>query len=53
MRLPKKGKGISVSDVKKMREKKPAGGGLLNEKQLLETDFDNWILSKKSLDYLP
>lgn len=36
----KDGKNISASDVKKMRERKPAGGGLFNEKQLLETDFE-------------
>jgi mono/diheme cytochrome c family protein len=34
------GKNISASDVKKLRDKKPAGGGLFNEKQLLETDFE-------------
>lgn len=36
----KDGKSISASDVKKLRDKKPAGGGLFNEKQLLETDFE-------------
>jgi len=36
----KDSKNISASDVKKMRERKPVGGGLFNEKQLLETDFD-------------
>ncbi len=36
----KEGKGISVDDVKKMRERKPAGNGILTEKQLLETDFE-------------
>ncbi len=36
----KSGKGISAVDVKKMRERKPAGSGVLNEKQLLEDDFD-------------
>lgn len=36
----KEGKNISASDLKKLREKKPAGGGLFNEKQLLETDFE-------------
>jgi len=36
----KVGKGISESDVKKMRDRKPAGSGVLNEKQLLEDDFD-------------
>ncbi len=36
----KEGKSISVADVKKMRDKKPVGGGLFNEKQLLETDFE-------------
>ncbi|MBC7569688.1 MAG: c-type cytochrome [Spirosoma sp.] len=36
----KVGKGISASDVKKMRDRKPAGSGVLNEKQLLEDDFD-------------
>ncbi|GAB3996611.1 hypothetical protein GCM10028807_39620 [Spirosoma daeguense] len=37
----KVGKGISAEDVKKMREKKPAGNGIFTEKQLLESDFDN------------
>ncbi|AXE16657.1 dehydrogenase [Runella rosea] len=36
----KEGKGISVDDVKKMREKKPDGSGIFNEKQLLDTDFE-------------
>ncbi|WP_394995707.1 c-type cytochrome [Emticicia sp.] len=36
----KEGKGITVDDVKKQREKKPVGGGLFNEKQLLEGDFE-------------
>lgn len=36
----KEGKGISVDDVKKMRERKPAGNGILTEKQLLEDDFE-------------
>lgn len=36
----KDGKNISANDVKKMRERKPVGGGLFNEKQLLETDFE-------------
>lgn len=36
----KDGKNINGSDVKKLRDKKPVGGGLFNEKQLLETDFD-------------
>lgn len=36
----KQGKGISAADVKKMREKKPAGSGVLTEKQLLEDNFD-------------
>ena len=37
----KQGKGISAEDVKKMRDKKPAGSGVFTEKQLLETDFEN------------
>ena len=37
----KQGKGISVDDIKKLRDKKPLGGGLFNEKQLLGNDFDN------------
>lgn len=37
----KQGKGISNNDVKKMRDKKPAGSGVFTEKQLLETDFEN------------
>lgn len=36
----KTGKGISVADVKKMRDRKPEGSGILNEKLLLETDFE-------------
>lgn len=36
----KEGKGISAADVKKMRDRKPAGSGVLTEKQLLEDDFD-------------
>ncbi|MEZ4902126.1 MAG: cytochrome c [Spirosomataceae bacterium] len=36
----KEGKGISVDEIKKLRDKKPLGGGLFNEKQLLETDFE-------------
>nr|WP_041343680.1 c-type cytochrome [Runella slithyformis] len=36
----KEGKNISVEDVKKMRERKPVGNGILTEKQLLEDDFD-------------
>ncbi|GAB2551213.1 DUF7133 domain-containing protein [Spirosoma aerophilum] len=38
--LAKEGKRVSTADVKKMREKKPAGSGVLTEKQLLEDDFD-------------
>jgi mono/diheme cytochrome c family protein len=37
--LAKEGKGISPSDVKILRNKKPVGV-LFNEKQLLETDFE-------------
>lgn len=37
----KQGKGISAEDVRKMRDKKPAGSGVFTEKQLLETDFEN------------
>ncbi|WP_080056310.1 DUF7133 domain-containing protein [Spirosoma aerolatum] len=37
----KQGKGITNNDVKKMRDKKPAGSGVFTEKQLLETDFEN------------
>ena len=37
--LAKEGKGISLSDVKILRDKKPVGV-LFNEKQLLETDFE-------------
>ncbi|MVM30303.1 c-type cytochrome [Spirosoma sp. HMF4905] len=36
----KVGKGISANEVKKMRDKKPAGTGIHTEKQLLEDDFD-------------
>ena len=36
----KEGKNITVEEVKKLRDRKPAGGGLFNEKQLLETDFE-------------
>lgn len=36
----KNGKNISASDVKKLRDKKPANGGLFTEKELLETDFE-------------
>ncbi|GAB4021511.1 hypothetical protein GCM10028808_66600 [Spirosoma migulaei] len=36
----KDGKGITTEDVKKMRDKKPSGSGIFNEKQLLEGDFD-------------
>jgi mono/diheme cytochrome c family protein len=36
----KEGKNISVEDVKKMRERQPAGNGILTEKQLLEDDFE-------------
>ena len=36
----KEGKNITNDNVKKLRDKKPAGGGLFNEKQLLETDFE-------------
>jgi mono/diheme cytochrome c family protein len=37
--LAKEGKGISPSDVKILRDKKPLGV-LFNEKQLLEIDFE-------------
>ncbi|MBN8821618.1 MULTISPECIES: c-type cytochrome [unclassified Spirosoma] len=37
----KQGKNITNNDVKKMRDKKPAGSGVFTEKQLLETDFEN------------
>ncbi|AFK03879.1 membrane-bound dehydrogenase domain protein [Emticicia oligotrophica DSM 17448] len=33
-------KNISASDIKKLRDKKPTGGGLFSEKELLETDFE-------------
>jgi mono/diheme cytochrome c family protein len=36
----KEGKGISADEIKKLRDKKPAGGGLFNEKQLLENAFE-------------
>lgn len=36
----KEGKNITVEEVKKLRDRKPTGGGLFNEKQLLETDFE-------------
>lgn len=36
----KTGKGITAADVKKMRNRKPPGSGVLTEKQLLEDDFD-------------
>ena len=36
----KEGKNISAGDIKKLRDKKPIGG-IFNEKQLLETDFEN------------
>ncbi|MEZ0540490.1 DUF7133 domain-containing protein [Fibrella arboris] len=38
--LAKEGKRISAADVKKMRERKPAGSGVLTEKQLLDDDFE-------------
>ncbi|GAB3030145.1 PVC-type heme-binding CxxCH protein [Spirosoma pulveris] len=38
--LAKEGKRVSAADVKKMRERKPAGSGVLTEKQLLEDDFE-------------
>jgi mono/diheme cytochrome c family protein/glucose/arabinose dehydrogenase len=38
--LAKEGKRVSAADVKRMREKKPAGNGVLTEKQLLGEDFD-------------
>ena len=37
----KQGQGISGDDIKKLRVKKPSGSGVFNEKQLLETDFEN------------
>ncbi len=37
----KAGKGISAAEVKKMRDKKPAGSGVFSEKQLLESDFED------------
>ncbi|AFK04435.1 membrane-bound dehydrogenase domain protein [Emticicia oligotrophica DSM 17448] len=36
----KDGKNIAASEVKKLRDKKPLGGGVFSEKQLLETDFE-------------
>lgn len=36
----KEGKGISADEIKKLRDKKPAGGGLFNEKMLLEWVFE-------------
>jgi mono/diheme cytochrome c family protein len=36
----KEGKGISAEEIKKLRDKKPAGGGLFNEKMLLEGVFE-------------
>lgn len=36
----KTGKNISVEDIKKIRERKPSGNGILTEKQLLEDDFE-------------
>lgn len=36
----KTGKNISVEDVKKIRERRPSGNGILTEKQLLEDDFE-------------
>ena len=37
----KQGQGISGDDIKKLRVKRPLGSGVFNEKQLLETDFEN------------
>jgi mono/diheme cytochrome c family protein len=37
--LAKEGKNISANDIKKLRDKKPTGG-VFDEKQLLETDFE-------------
>ncbi len=37
--LAKEGKNIFASDIKKLRDKKPVGG-VYDEKQLLETDFE-------------
>jgi mono/diheme cytochrome c family protein len=34
------GKNISANEVKKLRDKKPANGGLFDEKQLLENVFE-------------
>lgn len=36
----KEGKGVSADEIKKLRDKKPAGGGLFNEKMLLEGVFE-------------
>jgi mono/diheme cytochrome c family protein len=36
----KQGKNISASEIKKLRDKKPASGGLFNEKELLESVFE-------------
>ncbi|ARK12771.1 c-type cytochrome [Fibrella sp. ES10-3-2-2] len=36
----KQGKSISTEDVRQMRARKPAGSGVLTEKQLLEDNFD-------------
>jgi mono/diheme cytochrome c family protein len=36
----KEGKGITAEEIKKLRDKKPASGGLFNEKELLESTFD-------------
>ena len=36
----KEGKGIRADEVKKLRDKKPASGGLFNEKELLEGTFE-------------
>jgi mono/diheme cytochrome c family protein len=33
-------KGIALDDIKKMRARKPAGSGVFDENQLLETDFE-------------
>ncbi|WP_375443642.1 c-type cytochrome [uncultured Fibrella sp.] len=38
--LAKEGKSISARDVKKLRDKKPAGSGIWTEKELLGDDFD-------------
>jgi mono/diheme cytochrome c family protein len=36
----KQGKGISAGDVKKLRDKKPSGSGIFDEKQLMANDFE-------------